>query len=156
VWYRNEVPARIAHHRGFTLIEMLVVIVVIGVLATVVAPEVLRNVGDANHGAARSQVQMLGLALDQYRLHNHAYPTTEQGLAALRTAPTVGEAPRSWKGPYLRQAVPNDPWGRSYVYVSPGQVNPAAFDLYSLGRDGREGGEGEDADITSWGGPVRK
>lgn len=149
MWFKNRVRA--LGQGGFTLIEMLVVIAVIAVLATVVAPAVLRNVSDANSSAARSQVEMLGLALDQYRLDNHAYPSTEQGLAALRTAPTVGEAPRSWRGPYLRRAVPNDPWGRPYIYVSPGRVNPESYDLYSLGRDGREGGEGEDADITSWG-----
>lgn len=141
---------------GFTLIEMLVILAIIAVLAAVVAPEVFRNVSDANAGAAKSQIEMLGLALDQYRLDNHAYPTTEQGLAALRTQPAVGEAPRNWRGPYLKRAVPADPWGRPYVYVSPGRINPTSYDLYSLGRDGREGGEGEDADLTSWGGTLRE
>jgi general secretion pathway protein G len=136
---------------GFTLIELVVVIAVIAVLAAVVAPEVLRNMGDANAGAARTQIELLGTALDSYRLDNHAYPTTEQGLAALRTEPTAGERPPRWRGPYLRKAVPDDPWGRPYVYVSPGRRNPQAYDLSSLGRDGREGGEGEDADVTSWG-----
>jgi general secretion pathway protein G len=140
---------------GFTLIEMLVIVAIIAVLAAVVAPEVFRNVGDAHANAARSQVEIFGTALDNYRLDNHAYPTTEQGLAALRTEPTVGERPPRWRGPYLRRAVPDDPWGRPYVYVSPGRVNPESYDLYSLGRDGREGGEGEDADITSWGGPIQ-
>jgi general secretion pathway protein G len=139
---------------GFTLVEMLVVVAVIAVLAAVVAPQVFRNVGDANLNAARSQIEILGTALDSYRLDNHAYPTTEQGLAALRTEPVTGERPPRWRGPYLRAAVPDDPWGRPYVYVSPGRVNPDSYDLYSLGRDGREGGEGEDADITSWRGPL--
>jgi general secretion pathway protein G len=140
---------------GFTLIEMLVIIAIIAVLAAVVAPEVFRNVGDANAAAARQQIEILSTALDSYRLDNHAYPTTEQGLPALRTEPATGEKPRNWRGPYLRRAVPRDPWGNAYVYVSPGRVNPQGFDLYSLGRDGREGGEGEDADVTSWGEPLR-
>jgi general secretion pathway protein G len=141
---------------GFTLVEMMVIIAIIAVLAAVVAPEVLRNVGDANAGAARQQIELLGTALDGYRLDNHVYPSTEQGLAALRTEPVVGEKPRNWRGPYLRRAVPDDPWGRAYVYVSPGVHDPRGFDLYSLGRDGREGGEGEDADVTSWGGAREK
>jgi len=134
---------------GFTLIEMLVVVAIIAVLAAVVAPEVFRNVGDANTNAAKSQIEMLSLALDQYRLDSHAYPSTEQGLAALRTAPP-GAGP-AWRGPYLRRPVPADPWGRPYAYLSPGRANPTGYDLWSLGRDGREGGEGEDADLTSWG-----
>ena len=139
---------------GFTLIEMLVVIAIIAVLAAVVAPEVFRNVGDADVNAAKSQIEMLSLALDQYRLDNHVYPSTDQGLAALRTAPAVGEAP-NWRGPYLRRPVPVDPWGHPYHYTSPGRANPQGFDLYSLGRDGRQGGDGEDADLTSWGEKVQ-
>lgn len=141
--------------RGFTLIEMMVILAIIAVLAAVVAPEVLRSVGDANAGAARQQIELLSTALDGYRLDNHAYPTTQQGLAALRTEPVIGDKPRNWRGPYLRRAVPEDPWGRPYVYEAPGRANPKGFDLYTLGRDGREGGEGEDADVTSWGEPPR-
>lgn len=140
--------------RGFTLIELLVVIAILAALAALVAPEVLRNAGDARTQAAKSQIEMLGLALDGYRLDNHAYPSNEQGLAALRTLPVSGELPRNWRGPYLRRVVPVDPWGRPYVYITPGRANPSGFDLYSLGRDGAPGGEGEDADATSWGGPV--
>jgi general secretion pathway protein G len=136
---------------GFTLIEMLVIIAIIAVLAAVVAPEVFKNVGDANAGAAKQQIELLGTALDSYRLDNHAYPTTDQGLAALRTEPATGTRPPRWRGPYLRRAVPDDPWGKPYLYVSPGRHNPQGYDLSSLGRDGREGGEGEDADVTSWG-----
>ena len=99
-------------------------------------------------------METFSLALDQYRLDNHYYPTSEQGLSALRTAPVVGEAPARWRGPYLKRAVPEDPWGRPYLYVAPGKANPQSYDLYTLGRDGREGGEGEDADITSWGEPL--
>lgn len=143
--YRSE-PAR----RGFTLIELLVVIAIIAVLAGIVAPAVFRNVGDAKATSARSQIEIFGLALDAYRLDNDRYPTTEQGLGALRTLPTVGDVPRNWKGPYLRKTVPLDPWRRPYVYVAPGQENPDTYDLYSLGRDGNTGGEGEDADLKSW------
>lgn len=139
---------------GFTLIEMLVIVAIIAVLAAVVAPEIFKNVGDANANAAKSQVEIFGLALDQYRLDNGAYPTTEQGLQALRAAPTTGEPPRRWRGPYLKRTVPQDPWGRPYVYVAPGRTNPSGYDLYTLGRDGAPGGEEEDADVTSWGGPV--
>jgi general secretion pathway protein G len=141
---------------GFTLIELLVVIAIIATLAAVVAPAVFRNVGDAKADAAKSQIELFALALDSYRLDNDGYPTTEQGLAALRTMPTAGEPPRNWRGPYLKRVVPPDPWGRPYVYASPGGENPTAYDLYSLGRDGRVGGEGEDADVTSWGGEVRR
>ena len=153
--YRTE-PARERRRPpgGFTLIELLVVIAIIATLAAVVAPSIFRNVGDAKTSAAKSQVELLALALNSYRLDNDVFPTTDQGLEALRTPPTVGDAPRNWRGPYLSRIVPLDPWGRAYVYVSPGHVNPQSFDLYSLGRDGKVGGEGEDGDITSWGGPV--
>jgi general secretion pathway protein G len=144
-------PARC---RGFTLIELLVVIAIIATLAGIVAPTVFRHVGEAKTGAAKSQIEMLTLALVQYRLDNEYFPSTEHGLEALRTAPVAGEIPRNWRGPYLSRRVPLDPWGRPYTYVSPGHVNPSSYDLYTLGRDGKVGGEGEDADITSWGGPV--
>jgi len=142
---------------GFTLIEMIVVIVVIAVLAGLVGPMVFGNVADAKVQGARTQVELFGLALDAYRLDNDRYPTSEQGLAALRTAPTTDPAPRRWRGPYLRKDVPLDPWGRPYVYQSPSTQNPApdTYDLYSLGRDGAPGGSEEDADQTSWGGPVQ-
>lgn len=136
--------------RGFTLIEILVVITVIAILASLVTPMVFRNVGDAKSSAARAQVEILGLALDAYRLDNDYYPSTMQGLRALRQPP-AGEPPvRNWRGPYLKKEVPLDPYGRPYVYRSPGEVNPDSYDLLSLGRDGRSGGVGEDADITSW------
>ena len=141
--------------RGFTLIEMLVVIAIIAVLAGVVAPAVFRNVGDAKTGAAKSQIALLSLALTQYRLDADQFPATEQGLPALRAMPTAGDPPRVWRGPYLQRTVPNDPWGRPYVYASPGRGEQAqSFELYTLGRDGKQGGEGEDADVTSWGGAV--
>ncbi|HZH42410.1 MAG TPA: type II secretion system major pseudopilin GspG [Gemmatimonadales bacterium] len=138
--------------RGFTLIELLVVITVIAILAGLVAPLVFRNVGDAKVSAARAQIELFGLALDAYRLDNDYYPSSTQGLAALRTLPAGDPAARNWRGPYLKKEIPLDPWGRAYVYVSPGLVNPSAYDLVSYGRDGQPGGTGEDADITSWGG----
>jgi len=141
---------------GFTLIELLVVIAIIATLAAVVAPSIFGNVAEARKNAVKAQIKSLSLALDTYRLDNDGYPTSEQGLAALRVIPTAGDRPANWRGPYLRQEIPNDPWGRPYLYLAPGIENPNSFDLYSLGKDGRVGGTGEDEDITSWNGPVRQ
>lgn len=135
--------------RGFTLIEILVVIVVIAILATLVAPNVFQNVGTAKSTTAKTQIEMLASALDAYRLDNGYYPTSAQGLQALQEVPTI-DPPSNWRGPYLRKAVPLDPWGRAYIYVSPGEVNPTGFDLFSYGADGQLGGDGENADVVSW------
>jgi general secretion pathway protein G len=135
--------------RGFTLIEILVVIVVIAILATLVAPNIFQHVGAAKDATAKSQIEMLGAALDAYRLDNGRYPSTEQGLGALWEKPTI-DPPANWKAPYLRKPVPADPWGRAYIYFFPGQTNTAGYDLVSYGADGKVGGEGEDADVTSW------
>jgi general secretion pathway protein G len=135
---------------GFTLIELLVVITVIAILAGLVGPMVFRNVGDAKVSAARAQIELFALALDQYRLDNDFYPSSSQGLEGLRQRPTGDPEARNWRGPYLRKAIPLDPWGRPYVYKSPGEVNVESYDLVSLGRDGQPGGTGEDADVTSW------
>ena len=137
-------------HSGFTLIELLVVLVVLGTLATLVAPNIFRHVGAAKETTARTQIEMLGAALDAYRLDTGRYPTTQQGLAALWTRPAIDPRPLDWRGPYLRKPVPLDPWGREYMYLSPGEASPNGFDLLSFGADGRAGGEGEDADIASW------
>ena len=134
---------------GFTLIEILVVIVVIAILATLVAPNIFQHVGAAKDATAKSQIEMLGAALDAYRLDNGRYPSTEQGLNALWEKPTI-DPPANWRQPYLRKPVPMDPWGRAYIYLFPGQVNVQGYDLLSYGADGKAGGEGEDADITSW------
>jgi general secretion pathway protein G len=147
---------RAARRAGFTLIELLVVIAIIAALASVVGPSLFGNVGEARLNAVRSQVQIFGLALDAYRLDNDMYPSSDQGLASLRALPLGGEETRNWRGPYLRQTLPSDPWGRAYVYVAPGLVNPSSYDLYSLGKDGKPGGSGEDADVTSWNGTVRQ
>ena len=140
---------------GFTLIELLVTLAIIATLAAIVAPSLFSNIGDARQKTAKSQIQILSLALDAYRLDNDTLPSTQQGLEALRSVP-VSDPPPNWKGPYLRQIVPVDPWGRPYVYVSPGVSNPNAYDLYTLGKDGKVGGDGENADVTSWNGPVRQ
>lgn len=150
----DEVPAPGARRPwvrpGFTLIEILVVIAVLSVLAALVAPNVFRHLGTAKDAAARSQMEMLGAALDAYRLDNGRYPTTAQGLEALWREPTIEPRPNNWRGPYLRRSVPLDPWGNPYVYISPGEANPNGYDLLSYGADGQPGGEGEDADILSW------
>lgn len=147
---------RTAGRPGFTLIELLVTIAIIATLAGIIAPALFSNVGEARRNSAKSQIQILALALDAYRVDNDEYPTTEQGLEALRSFPTGGETVRNWRGPYLRQLVPTDPWGRPYVYLAPGLANPNAYDLYTLGKDGKPGGEGENSDMTSWNGPVRQ
>lgn len=134
---------------AFTLIEVLVVVVVIALLATFVAPNLFSRVGDARVAAAKAQIESLATALDSYRLDHGRYPTTAQGLAALWERPTV-DPPPTWTRPYLRKAVPLDPWGHAYVYTAPGRVNPDGFDLLSYGADGAPGGAGEDADLTSW------
>jgi general secretion pathway protein G len=131
---------------GFTLLELLVVMVIIGLLAGFVAPRYFAQVGKSQVKAARSQIDALDKALDQYRIDMGRYPTTEEGLDALVTAP-INEP--NWGGPYLKKAVPMDPWGHSYVYASPGTHNND-IDLLSYGKDGRPGGTGEDADLTNW------
>lgn len=133
--------------RGFTLIELVVVIIVLGLLAGLVGPRIFGRVSEAKTTTARTQIELLGVALDSYRLDNGSYPTTEQGLEALRERPVREPVPANWKGPYLRKAVPLDPWGQPYVYTT-GSNQAAEFELRSLGKDGKPGGEGEDADIT--------
>jgi general secretion pathway protein G len=133
--------------RGFTLFELIVVIIVLGLLAGLVAPQIFQRVSEARTTTARTQVELLSVALDNYRLDNGLYPTTEQGLAALREKPVRGPVPANWRGPYLRKAVPLDPWKRPYLYRSLGEAGASGFDLMSFGRDGKPGGEGEDADV---------
>jgi general secretion pathway protein G len=127
---------------GFTLLELLVVIVIIGLLAGYVAPRYFSQVGKSEIQVARAQLESLEKALDQFRLDARRYPTAEEGLEALVAKPA---SVANWSGPYLKKAVPADPWGRPYVYRVPGEK--AEFQLISLGRDGKAGGIGEDADI---------
>jgi general secretion pathway protein G len=132
--------------RGFSLIELLVVLVILGMLAAVVGPQVMRQIDPAKQKTARVQIEELGAALDLYKLEGGHYPTTDEGLEALVEAPAG--AP-NWHGPYLKKSrVPQDPWGFEYVYRSPGQHGP--YDLISWGADNTEGGEGENQDIVSW------
>jgi general secretion pathway protein G len=130
---------------GFTLLELLVVMVIIGLLAGIVAPQYFGQIGKSNAKVARAQIESFSQALDQYRLDVGAYPSTEQGLTALRAAPAQSAR---WQGPYLKRDIPADPWGRAYVYRAPGQHGD--YDLSSLGSDGQQGGNGEAADVTSW------
>jgi general secretion pathway protein G len=129
------------------LIELLVVILVLGLLAGLVGPKIVGHVSEARTTTAKTQIDLLGVALDSYRLDNGSYPTTEQGLAALRERPTREPVPANWRGPYLRKAVPTDPWGRPYIYRAQASGGGSEFGLQTLGRDGKPGGDGEDADV---------
>jgi general secretion pathway protein G len=129
---------------GFTLIELLVVLVIIGLLATMVAPNFIGQSEKAKPKAARAQLEQFRNALDMFQLDVGRYPTTEEGLQALRQRPS--SAPR-WSGPYVRDEIPSDPWGRPYVYRAPGEAG-ASYDIGSYGSDGRSGGDGTAADIV--------
>ena len=132
--------------RGFTLIELLVVLVILGLLAGLVGPRVLKYLGGAKTDTAALQIDELGAGLDLFHLEVGRYPTTDEGLVALSAEPTGVD---NWNGPYLKKKdIPDDPWGNSYQYRAPGENGD--YDLYSLGRDNADGGDGEDADVVSW------
>ena len=132
--------------RGFTLLEILVVLVILGLMASLVGPQVFKHLSSSKTKAAQLQIQELSGALDLYRLELGSYPTTEQGLDALLTKPRNMD---NWNGPYLKKnVIRKDPWGNDYQYRSPGQHGD--FDLWSLGADNREGGDGENRDVLSW------
>jgi general secretion pathway protein G len=132
--------------RGFTLIELLVVLAILGLLAGLVGPQLIKHLGESKSKAARLQIEELSSALDMYKLDVGKYPATDEGLNALIEAPGTAKV---WNGPYLRKKkMPLDPWNNPYHYVFPGQHGK--FDVYTLGADGAEGGEGEDADVKSW------
>ena len=130
---------------GFTLIELLVVMVIIGLLAALVGPRFIRQEEKAKIKATKAQIELLGTALDTFRLDVGRYPATDEGLEALRTKPGGLER---WDGPYLKKDLPLDPWGKAYAYRSPGEHGP--YDIVSYGADGASGGEGDNRDITSW------
>ncbi|MBI3523805.1 MAG: type II secretion system major pseudopilin GspG [Betaproteobacteria bacterium] len=134
-----------ARDSGFTLLELLVVMVIIGLLAGYVAPRYFAQIGKSETKVARAQIDAFEKALEQYRLDTGHFPSGDQGLAALMVKP--GEEAK-WAGPYLKRAVPPDPWGRPYIYKSPGEHGE--IDLISYGKDGKPGGQGDDADVTNW------
>lgn len=143
---KKNIRERLSSQTGFTLIEIMVVIIIIGILASIVVPRMFGNVEKARLNAAFAQIEMLGTALDTFRLDVGRYPSTSEGLEALVT-PVAGT--EEWNGPYLKKIeIPLDPWKNPYHYESPG--NFGDYDLYSYGKDNAEGGEGENRDIASW------
>lgn len=141
---KNRLRQRRFDRRGFTLIELLVVMVILGMLAAIVGPNLFGKVGKGKQSAAKTQIEMMGQALDAYRLDVGRYPSTSEGLSALNT----NSGAQGWDGPYLKKGIPNDPWGKPYQYQSPGSHGD--YDLISLGADGASGGEGENKDVASW------
>jgi len=135
---------RVRSEKGFTLIELLIVMIILGLLAALVAPKMFQKVGSSKQKAAKTQIAMLGTALDAYRLDIGKYPAAEEGLDALRKNPGHD----TWDGPYMSKDIPKDPWGKEYIYRYPGEHGD--YDLYSMGADGQDGGEGENADVVSW------
>ena len=135
-------------HRGFTLIEILVVVVILGILAALVVPKIMERPGEARQIRAKQDIQAIITALNMYRLDNFTYPSTEQGLDALVAKPSgAPDAPNWRKGGYLEKA-PKDPWGKPYLYLRPGSHGD--IDVFTYGADGKPGGEGEDADVGNW------
>lgn len=130
--------------KGFTLVELLVVMVIIGLLASLVAPRLFPKLGKGKQSAARAQIELYGEAFDHFRLDVGRYPTTQEGLNSLVTNPGI----EKWNGPYLKKGIAPDPWGNPYIYLCPG--THGEYDLLSYGRDGKVGGDGEDQDIASW------
>lgn len=135
-------------HGGFTLIEIMVVIVILGILASVVVPRIMDRPDEAKVVKAQTDIRALKAALDLYKLDNYNYPSTDQGLEALTSRPSGNPEPRNYKQGGYVDRLPKDPWGNPYQYLNPGQN--AEIDIYTFGRDGRPGGEGEDADIGNW------
>jgi general secretion pathway protein G len=136
------------NQRGFTLIEIMVVLIIIGLLAGLVVPRLMGQTDKAKRTKAEVQIKNIQSGLDLFRLDNGFYPTTEQGLASLVERPSIGEIPKNWKEGGYMDKIPKDPWGNQYVFLSPGTHGD--YDLASYGSDGEEGGEGNNADIQSW------
>jgi general secretion pathway protein G len=142
--YSHPISEALRKDRGFTLLELLVVMVIIGLLASYVGPRYFAQLGKSEQSVAKAQIEAFAKALDSYRLDIGMYPTTEAGLAALTTKPSATD---KWRGPYLQKAVPLDPWGRAYVYRF-GNTTTGDFELLSYGKDGQPGGELENADVS--------
>lgn len=135
-------------NEGFTLIEIMVVVVILGILGALVVPNVVGRSGQAKVAAAKSDLNSLANALEMYKLDNGQYPSTDQGLEALISKPGGSPEPRNWNPQGYVKKLPSDPWDQSYLYINPGRSG--SYDLYSLGADKKEGGEGENADIRQW------
>jgi len=136
--------SRPRNDKGFTLIEILVVMVIIALLASLVGPRLFPKLGKGKQSTAKAQIELLGQALDQFRLDTGRYPTTQEGFTVLVQNSNI----ENWDGPYLKKSIPVDPWGKPYHYQVPGQHGD--YDIFSYGRDGNPGGDGEDKDIVSW------
>ena len=141
-----------AREQGFTLIEIMVVVVIIGLLLTVVATNLTNPLKHAERVKAQADIKGLETAMENFRLDNGFYPTTEQGLESLLRKPSSEPIPANWNGPYLKghSTVPKDRWGHDYLYLNPGTHNPEGYDLWTRGQDGQDGGDGGNADIGNW------
>ena len=142
---KRRIDVKPSSKKGFTLVEILVVMVIIGLIASIVGPRLFPKLGKGKQSAAKAQIELLGQGLDQFRLDVGRYPTTQEGLNALMVNPGGID---QWEGPYLKKELPKDPWERPYLYQCPGKHGE--YDLFSYGRDGALGGEGEDKDVVSW------
>ena len=143
---RNKFKRVLLNHDGFTLLELLIVMIIIGLLAALIGPKMIGRVGESRQTVAKQQIEGFSSALEMYKLDTTKYPTQEQGLEALVTE-TQGIA--NWKGPYLKKKfIPKDPWGNNYVYIHPGEHGD--YDIISYGADGNSGGDGESKDVASW------
>lgn len=138
----------IGRQSGFSLIEIMVVVVIIGLLASIVAPMVLDRADEARINKVRADFKSIQTALNLYRIDNYVYPSSEQGLEALVSKPTASPIPRNWRSTGYIDQVPMDPWGNPYLYMSPGETRE--YDIYTLGADGVSGGEGQNADLSVW------